>query len=97
QTEPAEPQPTTPAELHALALVARDAAAEHEDTDALLPADVHETAASSVQDVRPERRFADRVGQVGDVGDGELSLGLDVVWAGSGVRYWGPGACDRRV
>src|SRR3989441_10665400 len=78
-TETPEPQPPTPAELHALALVARDAAAEHENADALLPADVHRSAATAVEHVSPERRLAHGIRQVDQIRDRQLGFRLDVV------------------
>src|SRR5216110_2162888 len=64
ETQPAESQPPAKPKLEPLALVPRHATSQHPDANPLLTTDVHDAAASRVQDIRAERRVADRVREV---------------------------------
>src|SRR4029077_1244453 len=75
----AEAHATAPAELDAFALIARDAAAQGDEAEPLLPADVHHAAPPGIQDIRAEGRVPDAVADIGDVGDRELGLRFHMV------------------
>src|SRR6266699_1938477 len=80
KTERTQPDAAADPELHLLALVARYAAAQGQEAEPLLAADVNHGAAARVHDVATDGRARPHAeGRVGDVTDGELGRRLHMV------------------